>query len=373
MDRRQLPTGIYIERGKYKAVAYYKGHEQSKRFPIDTAIEFIEAWQARTAGELADAHADSAMADGPAPERGTFAGDLPRRLKQLEGTAQLKSDRSHLTAWLPFIGKMLRSVIRPLHVIAAMDAWKREGKSPATIRHRRRVLRELYNKLDGPHSRPPLKGVSAPKSAEPRPVPTPMEKIAAVAASLAAGQVTMKRHGPKRTLASTRVASPAKTSARFLVNATCGQRPVQIKRTAPGDVQLFDESIDVPTTDGTTVKLFGWWYVPIAKGGLAVRLPLSEEMAMAWRAFIAANAWGTFDSRSYSKTIKRHGWPHGTRPYNTRHTFGINMIQSGANLGQVQGMMGHKYPTTTRIYAGVAYESFVGAVSNRVIGIGGKK
>jgi integrase len=84
------------------------------------------------------------------------------------------------------------------------------------------------------------------------------------------------------------------------------------------------------------------WFVRAGKGGHAIPLPLTGDMVRAWQAFKAADAWGPFDSRSFSKTIRRHGWPKGIRPYNLRHTFAIDHLLAGTPIGDLQGLLGHR-------------------------------
>jgi integrase len=94
------------------------------------------------------------------------------------------------------------------------------------------------------------------------------------------------------------------------------------------------------------------WFVRAAKGGHAIPLPLTQDMIRAWKAFIAADAWGAFDARSFSKTIRRHGWPKGIRPYNLRHTFAIDHLLAGTDIGDLQGLLGHRQIETTRKFYG---------------------
>ncbi len=296
----------------------------------------MQRWRLRTSAELGEDAADAAAIDEPVPARGTFAHDVPRRLTQLEGRASFASDRSHLRAWLPFVGPLKRTVIRASHIRAAFIAWSAAGKSPRTIRHRRRVLRELYQGLDGAHARPPLKGVKVPKPEDPHPTPVPLVTIQRVAASLKRGKTGKKRHGPTRTLAFTRYAEPAKARARFLVRATTGQRPSQIMRAKPADVDLVRRI----------------WFVRAGKGGHGIPLPLTPDMVRAWKAFASADAWGPFDSRSFAKTLRRHGWPKGIRPYNLRHTFAIDHLLAGTSIGDLQGLLGHRQIETTRKFYG---------------------
>jgi integrase len=324
--RRRLAEGIYADAYGIAAVVTVKTLRRERRFLPDEPLDRIEHWRVQTRAEL-DAEIEEAKATGePTPERGTFAKDLPRYLKQITGRVSYAADRSHLRAWLPFIGSMNRRDIKPTHVARAFAAWLEAGKSPRTIRHRRRVLRELYQALDGAHARPPIRGVKLPRIPDPHPTPVPLALIRRVAKSLKAGKRHKKGYG----------SDSDKTYARFLVRATTGQRPSQIMRAERADVDLRRRI----------------WFVRAGKGGTQVPLPLNADMVAAWHTFIKVEAWGPFDARSFAKTLRRHGWPKDVRPYNLRHTFAIDLLLKGADLGDVQGLLGHRQIETTRKFYG---------------------
>jgi integrase len=335
----KIAEGIYEDAFGHSAMVKVGRTQREKRFPADWPLQKMQAWQTQKRAELEGEREDAADLEAPLPERGTYAADLPRYLLLIKNRPQYKSDRSHLRAWLPLIGHLHRDGgIKPSHVAVAFAQWLAEGKSPTTIRHRRRVLRELYQGLDGVHAKPPIKGVKLPRLLRPHPTPVPIAMIRKVAASLKRGKWGEKRHGPKRTLARVHYALPTKTRARFLVRATTGQRPAQIMRTDPGDVDLVRRV----------------WFVRAAKGGDPVPLPLNDEMIRAWTLFAKADAWGRFNTRSFSLTVRRHGWPTTIRPYNLRHTFAIDHLLAGTDLGDVQGLLGHRQiDTTRRFYAPV--------------------
>jgi integrase len=331
--RTRVASGVYRDKHGLAGTVKVGGRQREKRFPPDEPLDTIKRWQTQTRAELDADRIDVDDLDTPPPDdRGTFSADLPRYLKKIAARVSFKSDRSHLRAWLPLIGPLKRRTIRPSHVAAAFQAWLVAGLSPRTLRHRRRVLRELYQSLDGVHARPPIKGVKIPKPPDPHPTPVPVATIQAVARSLKAGKLQRKRCGPKRTWALVQFPEPAKTRARFLVRATTGQRPSQIMRAQPADVD-FTRRI---------------WFVRSGKGGHAIPLPLTADMLRAWKAFAKAKAWGPFDTRSFSKTLRRHGWPKGVRPYNLRHTFAIDHLLAGTSLGDLQGLLGHAQIETTR-------------------------
>jgi site-specific recombinase XerD len=350
--RERIATGVYRDRYGISVKVKNRGEPREERFPRDTPIEELERHQARMESELLEDQAERAQTGTAEPTRGTFAGDLPRYLKQIAGRSSFKSDRSHLRAWLPHVGTTRRSEIKPSHIREAFAAWQSKGLSARTIRHRRRVLRELYQTLDGVHARPPLKGVKAPRPPDPHPIAVPIAMIQKVAKSLRSGLVGKKRHGPKKTLALIHYKESPQTYARFLVRATTGQRPAQIMWATPADVDLKRRI----------------WFVRAAKGGYSAALPLNGEMVRAWRVFIKAKAWGSFDARSFAKTLRRHGWPAGIRPYALRSTFAIDHLLKGTSLGDLQGLLGHRQiETTRRHYASVQVALLKKQVGKRLL------
>jgi integrase len=332
--RIRIASGIYRDHCGLAGTVKSHGVQRESRFPPDTDLDVIKRWQVQTRAELDRERPDPSDDDTPAPVRirGTFSADVPRYLLQIKGRVGYKADRSHLTAWLAIVGHLLRTNITAAHVRRAMATWQLAGKSPRTVRHRVRVLRELYQTLDGKHAKSPTLGVKLPRPADPHPTAVSIKVIQKVATSLLRGLTCRKRCGPTRVLSTVRCADPKKTHARFLVRATTGQRPSQLMRAKREDIDLK--------------RLI--WFVRAGKGGTAVPLPLNADMVRAWRAFLAADAFGKFDARSFSKTIRRHGWPKGIRPYALRHTFAIDHLRAGTNLGDLQGLLGHRQIETTR-------------------------
>jgi hypothetical protein len=75
---------------------------------------------------------------------------------------------------------------------------------------------------------------------------------------------------------------------------------------------------------------------------------LNAEMRAAWRAFIAAKAWGSYDGSLFAKRVHAAAWPETIRPYNLRHSVMIDALAAGVPLDDVQGLAGHTSPATTR-------------------------
>lgn len=329
--RTRIAEGIYADAYGLAATVKVRGVQREQRFHADTDLAVLQAWRARTRADLLEARLDHA--DDPVPRTAaTFGRDVERYLKTIAHRVSFKADRCHLSAWLPTFRHVSRHHIKPPAVQAVIQQWEREQVSAGTIRHRVRVLRSLYKALDRRYAKPPLTDVVWPKPAAPHPVAVPWAIVQKVAKSLEQGKVGMKRHGRTRTRAKTHYPDPVKGHARFLVLATTGQRPAQVMRAERSDVDLER----------------GIWFVRSAKGGTPIPFPLDDQSIHAWQTFIAADAWGAFDTTDFARLLRRHGWPTGVRPYTLRHTLAIDMLLGGADLGDVQGAMGHRQIDTTR-------------------------
>jgi len=200
-----------------------------------------------------------------------------------------------------------------------------EDYSPRELRHRVQLLEQLFRHLDPGHPTP-CAGVQLPKIVRRKPRPVADTIINDVACRL-------RQH---ETIGRLR---DSKTRARFLILALSGVRPAQLKRTTAADLDVTS----------------GVWYVDPAKGDEGSIVALNVQLRAAWALFIAANAWGAYDGRSFSKTLKRNGWPADVRPYQLRHTVGQRLKELDVDLGDIQEHLGHSSPATTqRAYLGAS-------------------
>lgn len=343
-----VATGILPDALGFEVRVHVAGHRYTKRFPPDHPVELMQAWQAEERAYHLRCHSDDDAARGTVV-RGTLAGDAKHYLQKRIGREGYKSDRSHLKAWTDPHGKTPRHKLTRHDCERQISTWLSAGKAPKTIRHRVRVLKELWHALDGAKVRTPVDGLKLPRVVKTLPAPVSDETIIAVAASLKAGLTTQKRCGPKRTLATVHHPEAERAYARFVVRALSGQRPSQIGRARP-------EHID---------RVNRIWWVTAGKGGNPVPFPLTEALDLAFLYFEKVGAWGSFDCRSFSKTLKRHGWPKDVRPYRMRHAFAIGQLLAGTDLGDLQGLLGHTNPQTTRVYAPVLIARLKSAVERR--------
>jgi integrase len=335
--RRRVENGVYLDAGGLAAVVTVRGRQREKRFPPGTDLAEIRVWRAEERLALLKA------APRLVSDRGTLARDIARYLRTRKGRPGYRADRSHFKAWIVAFGPRRRHELTHDEIARAVAMWT---VSARTVRHRVRVLRELYTALD-PQWTHPVGRLSLPRVPRSTPTPVSHDVIARVAKSLIAGKSGRHGYGWE----------PVKSRARFFVYATTGQRPAQIGRAQPGDVDLARRI----------------WFVRPAKGGDPIPLPLNEQMIIAWQMFAAADAWGVFDTRSLAKVLRRHGWPAGVRPYKLRHTFAIDLLLADVPLETIQGLLGHVDIRTTRIYAPILLGKMQAAVGKRMLDLGGAK
>lgn len=310
-NRTTIATGIYADAYGYSIMWRHAGRPRECRFPLDTPLSTLEA--------IRDARLREAAT---VPTGGSFVRDCVRFLRDRRQRASFKSDRAHLRPWIRRFLKGSRYAITRDDVRAALGEWQRAGYSARELRHRWRILSQVFTTFD-PDAPNPCMGVKLPRIPKARPRSVSDDLVRDVALNLRKQE--MDGIGRLRT---------AKTRARFLVLATTGQRPAQLKRTRQMDVDLERRV----------------WFVPPAKGDAGTIVYLNDEMLAAWRLFIAARAWGHYDGRSFARTLQRNGWPKAIRPYNLRHTVGLRLSELGVDLGDIQSALGHSSPTTTRIY-----------------------
>lgn len=312
--RRRLATGIYEDANGIAVIYHAHSTPVETRFPHGTPLERLIRWRKQQLGQSAEL--------APRDPRGSLARDVVTFLKTRKGLANYKTEKSNLKAWIRALGNPLRWKITTARLNETVAEWRAEGYSKQTLRHRCRILRQLCRTLDGQRAASPFDEFTMPEKPRARPVSVSDADIAAVATNLRKQEICRRLHD-------------GKTRARFLVLATHEQRPAELKRTQSEDVDL-------------TRRL---WFVRGAKDSLNTIVPLNDEQCAAWRLFVAADAWGRYNTRSFSETIQRNGWPKGIRVYNLRHSTGFALSARGVDLGDIQALYGHTSPETTRIYS----------------------
>lgn len=318
-----VERSIYRDRHGHEVVARVGRFKQSKRFPLDTPLKILRAWRDATVADMRDEKT-------PTTDTTTLTGSIAklRQLTKIDGPTS-----AALNAWAQRHGSLPRRKLTAIVANQAIEGWRGEGKAPQTLFYRRLALENLWRILDGPKAKTPVDDIHIPRPKAGRPVWVPDETILAVVKQLELHEA----HGPRtEDNPHTGRLRDAKTRARFLVLASTGQRPSQLKRAKPQDV-------DGGPPDG---EIMVWW-VRAGKGGDPIPVYLTDDMRAAWAVFIAAKAWGPFDKRNFARTLRRCGWPDDVRPYNLRHATGLTLSESGVDLRDISSHLGHKSMQTT--------------------------
>lgn len=327
--RKRVGKGIY--RDAYGLSATVKvgtgstALQREKRFPFDTPFKDLREWQDDMRADLRRQHGQPGGA-----KRGTLAGDARGYLAQVKQLASYKSRVCEVDAWTALYGPLRRAHVTAEHVRKARAAWASDGYTPKTINNRVQTLRHLYRLLDGPRAPTPADDV------KPLDVPDSVKVLVnATVFRTVAGNLT-----------------DPKTRARFMVIASTGVRPAELKRAEPADLDLERRV----------------WLVRTAKGGAPRAFWLNDDMVAAVKAFIEADAWGTFDGSDYAKALYAAGWPTDVRPYQARHSVALELGERGIDIGDVQGWLGHKHVTTTRKHYAPVLVSRLKQASERLAG-----
>lgn len=330
--QQKIERSIYRDVGGYEVKARAGKLTRSKRFPLDTPLKILRGWRDATATDLRDEAQ-------PTNDARTLAGSIEQYRRATKPDAPTSAS---LNTWSALYGHLERRKLTPVLCQQAVDRWQADGKSAQTIYYRLLTLKKLWTHLDGPTVRTPVDAIHVSRTKSRRPVWVPDSTIAAVAKTLKQHEQPKSRKGQ----ASGRGTLPdAKTRARFMVLASTGQRPKQMQMAQPEDVQLFEQ----PDAEGVC----GIWLVRSAKGGDPVPVFLNQEQAAAWKLFIDADAWGEYDRRSFTRTLRRCGWPSSVRPYNLRHATALTLTEGGADLWDIASQFGHTSSQTTLSYTTV--------------------
>lgn len=316
---KPIAPGIYRDDKRHYATVHVRGAGfREARFALAESLEVIQGWRQRTRAQLLDVAERGAVS-------GTFAHDAQRYLNAFtKHLASAKDRKLEIGAWVKVFGNRPRGTIRPADVARVRSQWLQEDYSPKTINNRTDSLRHLYRSLDGRKAWTPcddLQKLHVHK--QPMQFVT-NETILAVDQKLQ--ELEARAHHATDSLHS------AKVRARFRVLVSTGRRPSELMRTEPGDVDLARRI----------------WIPRDGKGGFSPGIYLNDDMRAAWELFIAAEAWGRYNTGRQGQALRRAGWPEDVRPYQARHTLGITLSEGGADLSDVMTMMGHKQIATTR-------------------------
>jgi integrase len=289
--RVRLGVGLWADAGGLSATVRVGSQPQrEKRFrrteDLAADIRKMQRWQLHTRAEM--------LGDTPTEaQRDSLAAAVPRFLATIvEGTTTRRDFEKFLATWCATpLGAMDRRAIRRSHVLTQLAQWESEGYAAATLNHRLRSLRKLYDVLDAEDETAinPCAKIRKRKEPEPEIRGTTYDIIEAIL-SLIPDVGYAEKRGAKRPTFN-------KSKIRLRVMAWTGLPPEQIRKIRPEHIHWTAKELDVmPRSKGKGVK--------------ARRLPLLDEAVAALRDFDAADAYGRF-----SNAAPWNAWQRAKRRY----------------------------------------------------------
>lgn len=308
---------------------------QTKRFGPDATLAEMKAWREQ---QRVEARARL----GPIPEPHTLAADIERGLDQMRAMPTYAWRKRDLYAWRDVFGHLARSALTAGMIRAQLHAWRTSGPvmvylprsktyktktaplSASACNHRRTALLHLFTLLDGKGADNPVRDVP------PFPEPPPQPR----AQDLALLDTAIGRMKNPKMQARARV---------LLWTGIRGRSELGKMSAAHVDLERKE------------------CYVPTGKGGTKFRVvPLNDRGVDAWQAFIAAKAWGSYDKDILRKSVRaacraeakaRGQQLQPVKTYDLRHSIATAYLRAGADLSDVQELLGHTTPRMTRRYA----------------------
>lgn len=311
--RTRIASGVYRDAWGIAATVKAGGIQREKRYPPDTSLKAVKAWQNECRVALRKL--------APQGARGTFTADAAKYLQSVAAMPTIGERRKHIDLWIAEFGARARHTISTPDVDAVLNRWLLAGKSPSTVRNRRTALLHLWNRLDGPDAPNPVRRAMKPRMAEPEARAMTYNEIRKVLAAMP--DVGQGVKGKARDDAS-------KTKARLAVIAYTGLPHSLLKRLVPADVDCERRFVTVPARKK-------------GKGVGSRVLPLTDAGAQAFERFAELDCWGRFSNSSMIKSFHRACKSAGVRNarvYDLRHSFATEMYrQTGDSKATAELLM----------------------------------
>ena len=303
----------------------------ARRFPPDTPFSLMRRWREERISSLRE--------EQPKALAGSLA-DAVAGLLKLETGRRATDFEDLLSHWCRAFGDKQRLMITPRMIQEQLDQWKVQGVAASTLNHRRQALRTLYRRME-PDSMNPVDRTKPYRQPEPEPRAIPDDVIDQIFAKM----------------------PTSASKARLLVICHTGMRHSELMRVRHEDVTYGDA---------------GQVFVKSGKGGRHRVVPLHGKAQDAFALLDETGGWGRFSPQSLRKTwlaaalkaghakidpeSEGKTWQNilcAYRPYDLRHRFATRVRQLGADLADVQELLGHKNIQTTRRYAPVVHAKLV--------------
>ncbi|MCX6551194.1 MAG: tyrosine-type recombinase/integrase [Acidobacteria bacterium] len=194
--------------------------------------------------------------------------------------------------------------------------------APATVNHRLRALENLWTVLDGRHATNPVREIpeADERDAPPRAIPS----------------VVLRSILSHMRESATRI--------RLQVMIATGLPHASVMRLTDSGFDAKSKTLWVPGRQK-------------GKGTRGRLLPLTNQAVVALKAMRRWDAWGKFSTASMQKVWNAacaKAGVQGTRPYDTRHSFGTSALAATGDLRATQMLLGHSTPALTERYARAA-------------------
>jgi integrase len=353
-DPRHQLRGVRCRPGGWQVYRRVNGKlETNPLKPFDTpGSELTADWEGLGSSSTAKA--------------GSFAADVVIYLEKVTSLASYKEKIRILNYWLDELGRdRSRASITTHEIEVVIEKWKLAPKmvhapkaqrsatvthvaqpgsrlSKESLRKRVAVLQNVYTRLDGKGAKNPVEAATnKPSPAKAKVRGRRFDTILRILAAMPDFDRRFKR-APVVSL----------TKIRAKVVAFTALDPAQIERLKPADVVLV-ASEKYPDGSITFEREKG-------EGGGEVTIPLTAGGADVMREFIAAGAWGKYDSKVVNAAIQRAaasiGIPLGTiRQKDFRHSFLTEMYRVTKDLATVGRFAGHAPGSPqTAMYAAAA-------------------
>lgn len=336
--RIRIAEGIYQDgTGRSAVVSVGSGTtrlSREKRYPHDTLIKTMKAWQVEVRAQLQKRHTSAVV--GTLKEEAV--GYLADKAAELVSMADRTRD---LEAWFSRFGHRRLTSLQTAELDAQLRFWRRT-LSASSVNHRRDALSDLFHWLD-PEGTNPVK--AAVWFQRPDSVPKGIDR----------GRIwrVLEDMDPDR-----------KTRWRLSLMHWTGMRPSQMGRLQSAeDFYLDDRAFELEVD--SAIRLVPAVLVPSGKGGAPVLFPLGPEGVAVARGFLRTEAFGGWSCPSAYKRIVAHATRLKVAPFNVyviKHSFAAALRRTGTDLADIQDMLGHADISSTRIYAPAVQAKHVEAI-----------
>lgn len=337
----KLPPGIRRRKHVWQVYAKVHGKFVSKSLPLSTELGPLKEARRRLINRAKYGLPDEDEEGGK-----TFAQDAAEYLKLVKHMPSYDDREYEIKEWAKAFAGRLRAGITSRDIRAVLERWRKTGRADGTgglavssLNRRRTALMSLWTTLDGKSGVNPVRDVPEYDESQ-------NEQIRAFDPRVLYRVIA--RVGRRK------VNKGVKTRARLRLMLWTGWPQAQIMRLKREHLDLMRErAFIVGRRKG--------------KGTKNVTIPLLPGAIVAAKAFIAADAFGTFSTSAmhsaFARAVERENESRarkglapleGCYPYTLRHTFGTEIAKRLTDERAIQELMLHATPLLTRRYTEAA-------------------